>query len=118
MIPTINKPTRVTRKTATATDRILTNSFVDRVFKTVIFKSDISDHFPICFLSQNSLPKQINIKNTEPIELLNETKWDEIMSFQNPEDAYKAFLKRFSTLYDTYFPEKKIKLKNKDFQSP
>ena len=60
--------------------------------------------------------------NTESIELfkqkLHETKWDEIMSFQNPDDAYKAFLKRFSTLYDTYFPEKKIKLKNKDLQSP
>ena len=131
MIPTINKPTRVTRKTATAIYHILTNSFVDTVFKTVIFKSDISDHFPICFLSQNSLPKQNNKENmfiykrtynTESIELfkqkLHETKWDEIMSFQNPDDAYKAFLKRFSTLYDTYFPEKKIKLKNKDLQSP
>ena len=131
MIPTINKPTRVTRKTATAIDHILTNFFVDTVFKTVIFKSDISDHFPICFLSQNSLPKQNNKENmfiykrtynTESIELfkqkLHETKWDEIMSFQNPDDAYKAFLKRFSTLYDTYFPEKKIKLKNKDLQSP
>ena len=40
MIPTINKPTRVTRKTATAIDHILTISFVDTVFKTVIFKSD------------------------------------------------------------------------------
>ena len=127
MIPTINKPTRVTRKTATAIDHILTNSFVD----TVIFKSDISDHFPICFLSQNSLPKQSNTKNmfiykrtynTESIESfkqkLYEIKWNEIMSFENPDDAYKAFLKRFSTLYDTYFPEKKIKLKNKDLQSP
>ena len=40
------------------------------------------------------------------------------MSFQNPDDAYKAFLKQFSTLYDEYFPEKKMKLKNKDLQSP
>ena len=40
------------------------------------------------------------------------------MSFQNPDDAYKAVLKRFSALYDTYFPKKKIKLKNKDLQSP
>ena len=40
------------------------------------------------------------------------------MSFQNPDDAYKAFLKRFSTLYDEYFPEKKMKLKHKDLQSP
>ena len=70
--------------------------------------------------SQNSLPKQNNTENmfiykrtynTESIELfkqkLHETKWDEIMSFQNPDDVYKAFLKWFSTLYDTYFPEKR-----------
>ena len=129
MIPTIKKPTRVTRKTATAIDHILTNSFVHTVFKTVIFKSDISNHFPICFLSRNSLAKQNNKENvfiykrtynTKSIELfkqkLHETKWDEIMSFQNPDDAYKTFLKQFSTLYDTYFPEKKHK--NKDLQSP
>ena len=46
MIPTRNKPTRVTRKTATAIDHILTNCFIDRTFKIAIFKSDISDHFP------------------------------------------------------------------------
>ena len=131
MIPTINKPIRVTRKIATAIDHILTSSFVDTVFKTVIFNSDISDHFPICFLSQNSLLKQNNkgnmfiykrTYNTESIEVfkqkLHETKWDETMSFQNPDDAYKAFLKRFSTLNDIYFPEKKINLKSKDLQSP
>ena len=49
------------------------------VFKTVIFKSDISDLFSICFLPQNSLPKQNNKENifiykrtfnTESIKLL------------------------------------------------
>ena len=34
MIPTINKPTRVTRKTSTAIDRILTNSFIITTIKT------------------------------------------------------------------------------------
>ena len=48
IIPIINKPTRVTKKTATAIDHIITNCFVDTNFKTAIFKSDISDHFPIC----------------------------------------------------------------------
>ena len=48
MILTINKPTRVTRKTTAVIDHILTNSFTDTVFKTAIFKSGISDHFPIC----------------------------------------------------------------------
>ena len=45
MIQTINKLTRLTRKTATAIDYILTNQFINVAFKTAIFKTDISDHF-------------------------------------------------------------------------
>ena len=48
LIPTISKPKRVTMKTATAIDHILTNSIVDTNFKSAIFKTDISDDFPIC----------------------------------------------------------------------
>ena len=48
MIPTINKPTRVTKKTVTAIVYIITNSFVENTFKTAITKSDVSGHFPIC----------------------------------------------------------------------
>ena len=59
MIPTINKWTRVRPKTETAIDVILTNSFTETVFKTAIFKSDISDHFPICFMIPCSM-KQTN----------------------------------------------------------
>ena len=58
MIPTINKPTRVTRATVTAIDHILTNSFADRNFKTAIFKSDASDHFSICFIIRSTKPKK------------------------------------------------------------
>ena len=46
-MPTINKPTRVTRKTATAIDHVLANQFINVNFKTAIFKTDISDHFPV-----------------------------------------------------------------------
>ena len=37
------------RKTATALDHILTNSFIDTTIKTGIIKSDVSDHFPFVF---------------------------------------------------------------------
>ena len=40
MIPIISKPTRVTKKIATAIDHIITNCFVDTNFKTAICKSD------------------------------------------------------------------------------
>ena len=46
MMPTINKHKSVTKKTATATDHIITNSFVENAFKVRI-KSDVSVHFPI-----------------------------------------------------------------------
>ena len=55
MIPTINKPTRVTQKTTTAIDHILTNSFPDTVFKTANFKSDVFYHFPIYFMIPSSM---------------------------------------------------------------
>ena len=47
LVPTINKPTRVTMKTATAIDHSFTNSFVDTNFEPGIFKTDISGHYPI-----------------------------------------------------------------------
>ena len=57
MIPTINKSTRVTRTRTTAIDHICTNSFIDRNFKTAFFKSDISDHFPICLIIPLTKPR-------------------------------------------------------------
>ena len=91
LIPTINKPTRVTRKTATIIDHILTNSFIDTNFQTMIFKADISDHFPICFLLQSTMPKIENkvtyitkrITKQDAIEKFNQdlykTSWDDII---------------------------------------
>ena len=50
MISIINKPTRVTNKTGTAIDHILTNSYTDTIFRIAILKCDVSDHFPICLI--------------------------------------------------------------------
>ena len=130
MIPTINKPTRVTRTKATAIDHILSNSFIDRNFKTTIFKCDISDHFPICFIIPSTKPKIENkasfilkrIFNFEPLNAfkkdLQKTNWKDIEAFTDPNEAYKAFLEKFLFLYDKYFPIRKIKIKAKDLESP
>ena len=49
VIPTINKPTRFTKKTTTEMQHFCrTNIFVENTFKTAIIKSDVSDHFPMC----------------------------------------------------------------------
>ena len=59
---------------------------------------------------------------TESTELfkqkLYETNWDGTEVSQNPDEACKSFLNKFSDLYDTYFPKNQVKLKSKDLQSP
>ena len=53
MIPTMNKPTRVKRHTATTIGHVFTNTIMDNIeIKTAIVKADISDHFPIIFATK------------------------------------------------------------------
>ena len=130
MIPTRNKPTRVIRKTATAINHILTNSFVDTTIKVGIIKSDVSDHFPIYLFIPSekvSVENEIvyiykKIINDETIEAftqnLYENNLNDVESIRNPNDAYRIFLEQFRTMYDKHFPLKTIKLKTKDLKSP
>ena len=127
MIPTMNK--RVTRKTETAIDHILTNSFIDKTIKTGIIQFDISDYFPIClFIASEKVSVgneivyiYIRIVNDETIEAftqnLYENNLNDIQSIRNSNDAYSIFLEKFRTMYDKHFPLKKIKLKTKDLKS-
>ena len=69
-IQTVNKPTRVTRKTTTIMDHILTNSFANTNFETFIFTIDISDHFLICFLKATYITKRVI--NNNVIKMFNQ----------------------------------------------
>ena len=115
----------------TAINHILTNSFTETVFKFVIFKSDISDHFPICFMIPSSMKQTNNTRNTVIFTVVFDTKsigffkqklyersCDDIEASRNPDDVCTSFLNRFSDLSNTYFPKKQIKLKCNNLQSP
>ena len=52
MIPTINKPARVTKHTVTAIGNMITNCILNSDFKSAIVKTDLSDHFPIIFINE------------------------------------------------------------------
>ena len=130
MIPTISKSTRVTKKTATAIDHIIINSFVQNTFKTAIIKSDVSDHFPICifFLQQTYLQKMmlsINIK--EPLMIKKLKLFFKIsinmtgiplkpirMQMKLTIISYQYFV-QFMILF---FPMNKMQIKTKDLESP
>ena len=52
MIPTINKPARVTKHTVTVIGNMITNCILNSDFKSAIVKTDLSDHFPIIFINE------------------------------------------------------------------
>ena len=130
MIPTINKPTRVTSYTPTAIDNIITNSILDKDFKSAIIKTDLSDHFPVIFViklktmfSPKNQVDQLIFKrdfNENTITLfkqnLFETSWDSVKKIDDSNES--KFLEIFSSLYEKYFPLTKVKLKPKRKNSP
>ena len=90
LIPIINKPTRVTKRNATAIDHIITNSYLSSKLKTGIIKTDISDHFPILLVSETPdisnypstttiFKRYINDKSIKQFNLLlNEVNWNNV----------------------------------------
>ena len=120
MMPTISKPSRVTRETATAIDHILTNRFKNVDFKTAIFETDISDHFLVCSITISSTEKLVENKHTYVYkrvitddtserfnQALHESDSVEIETCDNPSECYILFLKRFLLLTKTFFQERR-----------
>ena len=122
-IPTLNKPTRVTKRTATAIDNIITNCIINSNFKSAIVKTDLSDHFPIIFINElmrvpaptddleNCVYKWDFTENALNCfkQALFETSWDSVKNLKQPNEAYNKFLEIFTKLYEKYFPIKKSK---------
>ena len=44
--------------------------------------------------------------------------WDTIKTHQDANEAYNNFISTFCTIYDTFFPMNKMKIKTKDLESP
>ena len=127
MIPTINKPTRVTKHTATAIGNMITNCILNNDFKSAIVKTDLSDHFPVIFINEfirdptpmDDMEKCVYKGNfTENAfncfkQALFEISWDSVKNLKQPNEAYNKFLVIFTELYEKYFPIRKIKVKPK-----
>ena len=60
----INKPARVTRTYATATDLILTNAFLNKQIRTRMIKPENSDICPISLITDPTNSSEIKNKRT------------------------------------------------------
>ena len=58
IIQTFNKSNKGRRKALKSIEYNLRNYFIIIVFKTELAKTDIFDHFPICYLSENTLTQK------------------------------------------------------------
>ncbi|XP_065667861.1 uncharacterized protein LOC136088125 [Hydra vulgaris] len=128
-IPIINKPTRVTSGSATSIDQIITNEFINTKIKTGIFKTDISDHFPI-FIISNKCIQPDAYKKKVTTRIINDTSikyfhyliscvnWNETLKNQNANEAYDIFLTEFLTHYNEAFPKITKLVKSKTLLNP
>ena len=123
MISVINKPTSVTRYTATATDHVFRNTIMDNIeLKTAVVMTDISDHVPVIFATKNKVDAETPEKHIFKRNISDQTidkfkqklcniDWNNIKILQNANDAYIKFLKIFLSLYNECFPKIKFKIK-------
>ena len=130
LIPTVNKPTRVRRNTATAIDHIITNSVINAEFKTGIIRTDISNHFPIffifkCVVDTTEVREEFIYKRNysgNSIETfkqkLRKVNWNEIKQSDNANESYAKFSEICTSLYEECFPNFTIRLNEKKNLSP
>ena len=128
--PLIDKQTRVTCKTATLIDNIITNTF-DYPVNSGILYSDISDHFPVFHITTSNSFKhkapnvrtgfrkfnEDNIKRfREMLEIVN---WNDVYDQQDANKAYQSFIHLFKTIPNEFFPLVSFKInKRHGFNKP
>ena len=130
LAPVINKTTRVTKSTVTATDHIITNSILHRTINTGIIKLDISDHFPMFLIAKTEkritpegkaqiTKRLINSKTKEKFEnALQEMTGFDLISSKQTYSTYEALLNKFTSLYDKTFKKFVVTVKSKTLKIP
>ena len=130
MISIINKPTRITKHSATAIDNIFTNSVFNNSLETGIIQTDISDHFPIYVATKSinlsNYPSKISIQKRiinekSMLSFKNEicrTNWIDVTNTECPNVSYNLFSNKFLSLYEKHFPLKTFNIKTKNILSP
>ena len=121
VFPLITKPTRLTNKSATLIDHILTNNFDvnARHFQGILCNS-ISDHYAVFHIACNTMMND-SLNNTalikrimshrNIIKFINEMKtqnWQCVLNEIDPQTAYSRFHEIISNKYNSCFPYHKL----------
>ena len=121
LIPTITKPTRITKTSATLLDNIIVGKYFHN-FVANIAISDISDHFPVVMNSHqpNLYKKQPLTMTTRVfndkachsiIDSLQKMDWMQCLGKKSANEAYACFHKKTQDILDNISPVKQIKIR-------
>lgn len=112
-LPTITRPTHVTNQSVSLIDNILTNTTCNSNYRTGVFITDISDHFPIflrthpCqdneesgFYARNYSESNVNYF----MSTMRNIEWNVINEIVDVNDAYNTFFSIFGNHYEKSFP--------------
>ena len=127
-MPLINRPTRISKSSATIIDNIFTNNLSDLTSSYHgILISDISDHFPIFHINENIgnvtqdlhiVKRSFSALNKEAFtEQVSNANWDSIFGIGNVQEAFSTFHQKLCKLYDENFPKRKVKIRYNNHKS-
>ena len=126
--PIINKPTRVTAKTATLIDNIFTNTLSSNQWFCGILYTDISDHFPIFCINMSpiniNVSEYINVRRytqkhiIEFCHKMQQVNWDPVLSCNDCQLAYTLYHNIFKQHYDECFPLQRVKMDSYSNRKP
>ncbi len=132
--PLIDKPTRVTTRTASLIDNIFCNILNCKITPGILY-NDITDHFPIFYFINNDgtkdklnsndnndkfyIRRKITATTMKSFEAdLKQSNWNEILNNQSADQSYDMFINKFTVLYDKHFPKVKKKINKRKESKP
>ena len=115
LIPTITKPTRITRSTATLIDNIIVGRDFQMSLDPSIILSDISDHYPCLLTIQDETlfkkqPKRIQTRKLDPTKIdiinckLSSVEWEQELHNLSLDDQYNMFHSKLLSIMDDVAP--------------
>lgn len=129
VIPVISRPTRYSNNNSTLIDNILVNLLSDKCMSGIIL-SDISDHLPIFHIYDDYIIDCVRV-SVKPIRTLNDSNinifnqrlsaenWDSMYTIDDDVDeCFNRFHDKFTDLYNTCFPIKHVRKKQKAILKP
>ena len=128
LLPTITKPTRISKTSATLIDNILISKKLQPNYESLIIVDDLSDHLPCLVKLKNFKPtgtknfilkRVINNKAVKKInEDLSKIDWDIKLKDKPASDSFHAFHSEILISLNKHAPEKLIRVKEKRVKNP